>query len=197
MKRIIPLALILQAFQLSSALAADAPPEAAPPTAPVAPVATVAKAAAVVATPASHEDWKGPLLERDWGVGFVGGLGLIEPKYGVALQAQVSKRIIPGGFIPDLTNPVFVEFSAGPVFVSGNAPFTFSGHLRWDFEKNSEWVFFALGGLGGQITGPELGDRSLLYVRLGVGAFYHLQHNMSLRMEVSHELMGAGLAFDF
>jgi hypothetical protein len=143
------------------------------------------------------EDWKGAMPDREFGVGLMAGAGLIEPKYGVALQGQVSRSILKDGWLDDVSDQVFLELSAGPTFVDGHSPFVFSTQLRWDFQKDTKWTFYALGGLGAQITGRELGDRSLIHLRFGAGAFYYLQHNMSLRMEASHEFLGGGLAFDF
>lgn len=145
----------------------------------------------------SSEDWKGTSSSRDITFGFLGGTGLIEPKYGLSVIGDVAKKILNQGFIPGIDNQVFIELEAGPVFVQGHAPFFWSSHLRWDFTQDENWSFYALGGLAGQITGIELGDRALIFPRFGAGIFYHLQQNMSIRAELSHELIGAGLNFEF
>lgn len=169
----------------ASAFAADETPTVSATAAP-------APRAVPMATP---ELWKGKLSDRDWEVGGIAGLALVEPNYGISLQAQISKRIFPDGWVEDITNPVSIEISAGPAFVKGHSPFTMATQLRWDFERDEDWTLFAVGGLGAQFTGVELGDRSLVHLRFGVGAFKRLDERMRLRMEASHEVLGVGVTY--
>ena len=171
---------------VASAFAADETPT----------VQATSSAPAVRSVPmATPENWKGKLSDRDWEVGGIAGLALIEPNYGIALQAQISKRLFSEGWVEDITNPVAIEISFGPAFVKGHAPFTLATQLRWDFERDQEWTFFAVGGLGAQFTGAELGDRSLVHLRFGVGAFKQLDERLRLRMEASHEVLGVGVTY--
>ncbi len=170
----------------ANAFAADeAPTVQATPSAPLV-------RAVPMATP---ELWKGKLSDRDWEVGGIAGLALVEPNYGISLQAQISKRLFADGWVEDITNPVSIEISAGPAFVKGHSPFILSTQLRWDFERDEDWTLFAIGGLGAQFTGVELGDRSLVHLRFGVGAFRRLDERLRLRMEASHEILGVGVTY--
>ena len=181
----------------SSAALAAAPQTVVIPSRQV-PTRSAGKTAGKTASSSSSsEDWKSAPSSRDITFGFLGGTGLIEPKYGLSVIGDVAKKILNQGFIPGIDNQVFIELEAGPIFVQGHAPLFWSSHLRWDFTQDENWSFYALGGLAGQITGIELGDRALIFPRFGAGVFYHLQQNMSIRAELSHELIGAGLSFEF
>ena len=186
--------LILTAVLVSSPFASAAT-VSRPTTVVIPPSGSTAKVASSSGS-FSGDDWKGSPSSRDLTFGFLGGTGLIEPKYGISVSGNVAKKIIDQGFIPGINNQVFVEIEAGPVFVSGHAPLFWSTHLRWDFVQNETWGFYSLAGLAGQISGVELGDRALVFPRFGAGVFYHLQQNMSIRAELSHELIGVGLSFD-
>jgi hypothetical protein len=183
---VLGLGLFWMSFGVASAFAADETPT----------VQATSSSPAVRSVPmATPEDWKGPLSDRDWEVGGIAGLALVEPNYGIALQAQISKRLFSEGWVEDITNPVSIEMSAGPAFVKGHSPFILATQLRWDFERDQDWTLFAVGGLGAQFTGPELGDRSLVHLRFGVGAFKRLDERLRLRMEASHEVLGVGVTY--
>ncbi len=149
------------------------------------------------AVSASAEDWKGSPSAREFTVGFMTGLGVVEPKYGFALLGNAAKKIANEGFIPDFNDQVFIEAELGTIFADGQRPFFYSLHLRWDFQQNDQWIFFAMGGLAGQITGAHFGDRAMVFPRIGGGLLYYLNQNFSLRAEVSHEVTGVGLSFEF
>ena len=85
-------------------------------------------------------------------------MGILDNHAGFALFPTVSKKIVHHGFIPDITNYVSIEIQGGPLFVSGGTAFIYSAHLRWDFDQDSQWALYGLGGLGGDITGAALGD---------------------------------------
>lgn len=134
-----------------------------------------------------------PHSRGTWGL--IGGLGTLDSSVGLAVIGTAAKTVLQRGFVPDINNQVFVEGEFGPLFVSGGAVVTYSGHLRWDFHMNQEWSFFALGGLGGLISGDRFGNRWSLYPRFGIGAFWLFKPDLALRGEISHELIVVGLSF--
>jgi hypothetical protein len=141
-----------------------------------------------VAAPASMEDWKGDTESSQLGIGALMGLGIVDSQTGVAMMGTISKKVLSHGFVPDIANSVSMETQLGPVLRAGEAIFTYSAHLRWDFQKNETWTFYARGGIGGNI---ETG-RTPVYPRTGVGAFWNPGGNFNLRAEISHELIGIG-----
>lgn len=143
----------------------------------------------------SAEDFKGKDEPSEFGLGALAGMGILDNHVGFALLGAASKKIVHRGFISDITNSVSIEVEMGPLFVSGGTAFQYSGHLRWDFEKDAQWTFYALGGLGGDITGASLGDRFELFPRFGIGAMWKIGQNFNLRAELSHEFIGLGIIF--
>jgi hypothetical protein len=139
------------------------------------------------------EDWKGPLDESVLSFGGMTGVGLINGNAGFGFLGTVSKKIMKQGFVPDISNSTSLELALGPVFFSRFSAFTYSFHLRWDFEKDAQWGFYALGGLGGNV----IQSSSEFYPRFGVGAFYKTSGLMNVRMELSHEWMGVGIVVPF
>ena len=163
-----------------------------------APVKTAPTTPAVVhSTAPAAPVWQGSAPADNFQVGFLLGPALIEPSYGLGIVGTAAKRIIKDGWLADVSDAVYLEGAMGPVFVKSQHPLVYSIHLRWEFQFNEQWSLYALGGVGGEVSGPELGNRSLLFLRTGLGAFYGLQDNMKLRLEVSHEWIGVGLAFGF
>src|SRR4051812_17989063 len=98
------------------------------------------------------EDWKGDPDPAQVHFGALLGLGVIDSNAGFAVLGTASKKIVQHGFSPDINNSVSIETQLGPLFVSGGTAFAYSAHLRWDFEKDLDWTFYALGGLAGHIT---------------------------------------------
>ncbi len=145
----------------------------------------------------SAEDWKGKPETAQWSLGVLTGLGIVNATPGFAIMGAAAKKIVEGGFIPDINNSVWIETEMGPVLAKGSVAFQFSGHLRWDFVRNEEWTFYALGGFGGSSTGSQLGDKFEFYPRFGVGALWKIFADFSFRGEVSHELTVVGAQFDF
>lgn len=143
------------------------------------------------------EDFKGEPPATEVTFGALGGLGIINSRAGFSLLGTAAKKIVNKGFAPDINNQVFIEVQAGPMFLSGGPAFVYSAHLRWDFPKDEQWTLYALGGLGGYATGADLGSQWLLFPRFGVGAMMYLNDNLSLRAEVSHELIATGVSFAF
>lgn len=152
-------------------------------------------AQASAALQAQAEDFKNPSNSPDLTVAALGGLGVIDSTAGFALVGAVGKKILPEGFVSGITNPVFIEAELGPMFAKGATSLLYSGHLRWDFEKDQAWTFFAIGGLGGNITGEKLGNHFQLFPRFGVGAMATLTNNVVVRGEISHEMILAGVSF--
>ena len=142
------------------------------------------------------EAWKGADPTRDFVFSTMGGLGVINNSAGFGFVGAVSKKIVNHGFVPDISNQVFIEVEAGPVFTGSANPFWFSTHLRWDFHKDSLWSLFALGGATGQVVGTGAGTSQFnLFLRTGIGAFYHFNEQVSLRAEFSHEFTGLGVTW--
>jgi hypothetical protein len=105
--------------------------------------------------------------------------------------------MIEKGFAPDISNQVFVELQAGPFTTSRGSAFLYSAHLRWDLMLNQDWIFYGLGGLGGNKQGADLGNQFQLLPRFGVGALLNLERQthlpVDLRGELSRELIAVGV----
>lgn len=142
--------------------------------------------------PTGEDFKKGALSESEWSLSALTGLGIVNSTYGFATIGALAKKILHHGFAPEINNQVFVEIEAGPVFGIDGTPVFFSGHLRWDFQKDEQWRLFALGGLAGHVG--SLGNDGL-FPRFGLGAMMELDQGFSLRGEISHELLVAGLSF--
>jgi hypothetical protein len=140
------------------------------------------------------EDWKGKVDPSDLSLGALAGMGILDSSAGFALLGTLSKKIDYDGWVPDIANSVSLEAEAGPLWVSGATAFQYSLHLRADFQRDADWTFYALGGLGGNVTPRVLGDRFILFPRFGIGAFYNVAGtSIAIRGEVSHELIAAGV----
>lgn len=150
---------------------------------------------------AVETDWNWPLPTHEWTLGVVPGVATINSNTGFSLQFAAAKKMIHKGFAPDISNQVFAEIEAGPFTSSGGSALLYSAHLRWDLMLNSDWTFFALGGLGGSKTGTSLGNQFQLLPRFGIGALLDLQKQthlpLALRGELSRELIGIGAQFRF
>lgn len=149
------------------------------------------------AVSAFASDFQGPENKEKIMVGLSTGIGMIDPKVGIPLVFNTSTRLLDKGWLEDVSDQVFLEFMAGPTFYGGNAPFQWGMHARWDFRRDSVWTYFATGGLGGQITGPETGDRFAIFPRFGIGALKKLREEFSLRADLSHEWILIGAVFGF
>lgn len=154
---------------------------------------------ASAATPAlqqvsTGEDYKSYHPDHRFTLGVSGGLGLVDTSGGFTLIGNAATQIVKSGFIPDIVNPVFLEVEFGPLFTSGTTVWMYSTHLRWDFVKDQDWTFFAIGGFGGNIVTEKIGDRVAFHPRFGVGAFYHTGA-ITWRGEFSHEIITVGISF--
>jgi len=145
------------------------------------------------------EDFKGTTPYHVLDLGMMGGLGTFGHDAGFATIGTVALRILEHGFIPDeINDQVFVELQLGPEFMGGETAWFTSAHLRWDFPKDDDWTFYALGGVAGNITNSTGGrNRVTVLPRVGVGAMWVFDPRIGLRAEVSHELLGAGLSIRF
>lgn len=150
-----------------------------------------------VATPKGTviEDFKGPLESPEYHFGVMTGLGVLNSKAGWVLLPTISKKIVHQGFVPDISNQVFIEITAGPIFVLGSSAFVYSTHLRWDFKKDEQWTLYAVGGLGGHVTGVSLGSQWVLMPRFAGGVFLKLSSMVKLRIEASHEWIALGASY--
>lgn len=167
-------------FASSAALATERPAVAADPP---------PKRSVLAAEPARHEDWKGPSPAPKFYFGGLAGMGVLDTAIGFSLLGTAAIRLVERGFANDINNQVFLEGQAGPVFFRGLTAFQYHVHLRWDFNKNEDWTFYAIGGLGGILaTG-----RTVFYPHFGVGAMWHVFARFSLRAELSHEFTGMGV----
>lgn len=143
------------------------------------------------------DDWKGAPAAGDGGFGGLVGMGLIDSSTGFALIGSASKKILHSGFVPDITNSVSMEGQLGPVFLPRSTAWHYSAHLRWDFEKDVNWTFYALGGVGGNVLSVSSSSRVEVFPRFGVGAFWKMSPLINWRAEVSHELIALGVYIPF
>jgi opacity protein-like surface antigen len=143
----------------------------------------------------STEDWKVPGLPPLYHFGAMTGLGVVDSTGGLAVLGTASATVLDKGFVPGVSNSVAVEIEMGPVFAAGATAFWYSVHMRWDFRMDQDWTFYALGGLAGNDTPSSLGGHFEIWPRVGLGTIYAITPVVSLRAEVSHEFMGAGVCF--
>ena len=140
------------------------------------------------------EEFKGGPAPQFMDFSAMMGLGIIDSSSAFTLVGTASRKIVDRGFVSDINNQVFVELALGPAFFKGNTAFVFSTHLRWDFERDARLRLFAVGGLAGNATGANAGNRWTIAPRFGVGALYPISDALSLRGELSHEWIVAGVA---
>ena len=139
------------------------------------------------------EPWKGPSPKERVTVGGMVGAGVLDARVGFSVLPTAAIRLVERGFAQDLNDQVFLEAQAGPLFFSGYTAFQYHVHLRWDFNRNEDWTFFAKGGLGG-ILGS---GRTVFYPHFGIGAIWNVFAKFGVRAELSHEFTGAGIQFPF
>jgi hypothetical protein len=147
-----------------------------------------------VAQTVSSEPFKGEASPQLMDFSAMLGLGLIDSSGAFSVIGSAARKIVDRGFVGDINNQVFAELELGPAFFKGNTAFIYSAHLRWDFERDSKLRLFAIGGLGGNATGADAGNRWTLAPRFGVGAHFQVSEEICLRVELSHELTIAGIS---
>ncbi|MBC7692063.1 MAG: hypothetical protein H7222_09855 [Methylotenera sp.] len=141
------------------------------------------------------DDFKGAPANAEVTASAMGGFGLIDTSGGFTVIGAIAKKIVNHGFINDINDQVFLEVEAGPLFTTGTTAWLYSVHGRWDFKQDDQWTFFAMGGLGANsVSSNRVGDRFSVYPRLGVGAFWTLPAGLTLRGEISHEVIIAGVS---
>lgn len=145
----------------------------------------------------AQEAWKGEPRQNHFTIGALTGLAIINTSAGGAVLATASKKIVHDGFVPDINNQVFVELAMGPVFIEGVTALFYSTHLKWDFVKDPQWTFYAIGGLAGHVVDQGEVDQWGFHPRFGVGALMSASENVQLRGELSHELTAVGVSFGF
>lgn len=144
------------------------------------------------------EYWKGESDPRDFDAGFLLGVGIVDTSAAISIAGTLSRKVMEEGFIPDFNDSVSLEGSLGGVFLDPHTAFSYSAHLRWDFQRDPGWGFYALGGLGGNILDTGVaGTRFALHPRLAIGALWTMTYSFKLRAEVSHEFIGIGAVFPF
>ena len=148
----------------------------------------------------AQKAFKGEAPPQNFHLGAMAGIGVIDSRVGASFQGTAAVKVMNRGFVDDINNQLFVEAAFGPLLLTGSTVFQYSFHLRWDFIKDMDWSFYALGGFGGMISGtdysplPPAPGRSVsyFYPRFGVGAMWGLFELVSLRVELSHEFIGLG-----
>ncbi len=153
----------------------------------------------LIASTSFASEWKGKPDSSEVAVGGIAGVGVIDGVGNFTLLGTLAKKIVNQGFIPDVNNSVWLEAQLGPYFATGFTPWAYSAHLRWNFNKDAEWTFYALGGLGGAFIPTHAGIPSKIEMipRLGIGTFWNVSAMFLIRLEVSHELVGLGMTFPF
>jgi hypothetical protein len=140
------------------------------------------------------EDWKGTVDQSQLDFGGMVGLGNMGGATGFGVVGTVSKKIINQGFVPDMNNSASVEIQIGPVFLPTHTPFFYSGLLRWDFKKDENIGFYAIGGIGGFTAGSAFGTSATIFPRFGVGVMWDVfKGPILVRGELSHELIAVGI----
>jgi hypothetical protein len=136
------------------------------------------------------EEWKGPAPIEKAHLGALMGLSL-DGGGRFALLGTASWRVVEQGFAPDINNQVYIETELG-AGLGADTRFIYSLHMRWDFVRNATWTPFAIGGLSG-----SSGDNFTLAPRFGVGSFWNVAPGWTVRGEISHDLVVAGISFGF
>lgn len=142
------------------------------------------------------EDYKSYNPDIQFTTGFQTGFGLVNTTGGLSILGNIATRILKDGFVPDIVNPVYLEAEFGPMFASGTTFWMYALQARWDFVRNKNWTYFAVGGLGGNFFDNSTGDHFAIHPRFGVGAFY-VTDLFDYRFQVSHEAVTVGLSFPF
>ncbi len=145
----------------------------------------------------SSEPWKGPSEPYAFTASFMAGYAPVVDSGGFILLPSIARKLVDRGFVPDINNSVYIELAMGPVFKSGDDAFAYSAHLRWDFTKDLDWTFYAVGGFGGLVVNYPGSSSHLFYPRFGLGAMLHFTDQLAARAEVSHEWTTAGVVFSF
>jgi hypothetical protein len=145
----------------------------------------------------SSEPWKGPPAEENFTAGAMAGAGFSNVNAGFLVLGTAAIKIVNRGFADEIDDQVFVEAAAGPLVSGLGTDVVYSVHLRWDFQRDDNLSLYAVGGFGGVLVTQAIRGPSLIYPRFGLGLFYSIQGNLSLRAELSREWITAGVSFKF
>ncbi len=140
---------------------------------------------------AEAEAWKGEPDNHDVSIGALTGLGIRDGEAGFTLLGTLGFKVVRKGFVPDINNSVSGELQFGPARAYGRTYMNYSAHLRWDFQKDANFILYALGGVGGY-TGQ---GSFTMFPRVGLGIMYDMAKTFLWRAEISHELIGVGVVF--
>ena len=148
------------------------------------------------------ENWKGNTVSSPIEIGTMAGMSLYGSKASWSWLGTGAYLIEPKGWIDDIDDRLWVELELGPTFFSQSGSnqtgMQYAAHLRWDFTMDENWTFYALGGIGGYHLPTAInGGGMTVNPRFGVGAEYQTKLPLMFRMELSHEFLGAGVAFNF
>lgn len=197
MRKPIPLWLVSPVLYVCATLIVPSARAAAPATPPPATAPVTAPSAASAVSVEAPEDWKGKSDSSVVQLGGLTGLGFLGNSASFVLLGTAAVKIVRHGFIPDINNSVWLETQIGPLVTQGSVAFDYSLHMRWDFQKDDTWTFFALGGVAGDITGDALGGQFLIFPSFGVGALYRVSDLVLVRGQISHEQIVAGVTIPF
>ena len=153
-------------------------------------VASMVVSFSALAQAEETEEWKGPAPAEKAHIGALMGLGM-DGDARFALLGTASWRIVEQGFAPEINNQVYIETELG-AGLGADTRFLYSVHMRWDFVRNATWTPFAIGGLSG-----SSGDNFTLAPRFGVGSFWNVAPGWTVRGEISHDLLVAGISYGF
>ncbi|HTL13297.1 MAG TPA: hypothetical protein VL588_12465 [Bdellovibrionota bacterium] len=153
------------------------------------------------ATPApvaSEELWKGPIPDQEIQLSALVGASISGTHGDLAMAFDVAKRVVEHGFIPDISDDVFLELGLGPdLLASPGTGILYSVHARWNFHMNEIWSLYAIAGVGGSVITTNGSNTASMHPRLSAGAFYHVAPALALRMEIGADFLGGGISVGF
>ncbi len=155
---------------------------------------------AALSQPVSAEEWKNKTSSPPFEFGVITGASLFGSSVGWGILGTAAYLIVPDGWIEDIDERVWVEGFFGPAIFSEGRTETalqFSTHLRWDFTKNTEWTFYAVGGAGGFFLPSIYGNAFTIHPRFGVGTEFQTKSPVVLRAEVTSDFIGVGAGLNF
>ncbi|MCC7442481.1 MAG: hypothetical protein IT285_12665 [Bdellovibrionales bacterium] len=144
------------------------------------------------------ETWKGPAPDQGIQLGFLTGPSIWGTHVDLALMGTLSKLLIERGFVPDITNQVFLEVGLGPDrLASPGSGWIYSFHLRWDFHMDEQFAVYAVGGLGGAVDTSGDTNIASAHPRLSAGVLLKTGGPFSFRGEVGADFLAAGVIVGF
>ena len=136
------------------------------------------------------ESWKTYSESSSVLISSLAGLGFVGSRAGPSFLFNGSYQFLPEGLIPGIADAFSLETGLGfclPV----HPPAFYALHLRWDFEKDGDWTFYAVGGMGGAPSASVLSFAP----HFGVGGFWKGLKIPQVRFEFSSRMLGAGVGF--